>query len=103
MSTEEQRDEQRRPKFDGTINLGHMLTAFSMLCGGLFVWGQSREVQAKQDIRISVLEQNALDQKTQMRTLAETQALAIRTQDRLVYAVDSIVGNKDKINPQSLK
>jgi|688.fasta_scaffold00471_96 hypothetical protein len=91
---QEQRDEQRRPKFDGTVNLGHMLTAFSMLCGGLFVWGQSREVQAKQDVRLSVVEQAMIDQRDQMRKLAETQSLAIRTQDRLVYAVDSVIGNK---------
>jgi len=90
MSESEQleRSEIRRLKFDGTINLGHVLTAGSMLLGGFLVWSQSMVVQAKQDVRINVVEQSVIEQRAALRQLADTQQIAMRTSDRLSTAIE---------------
>jgi predicted metalloprotease len=88
MSGSEQQAEIRRPKFDGTVNLGHILTAFSMLIAGLLVWSQSMVVQAKQDMRILGIEQSVLEQRSSLKQMADTQQIAIRNQDKMNTAIE---------------
>jgi hypothetical protein len=82
--------EVRRWKFDGTVNLGHILTASVMLVGGLGVWIQGREVAIRQDARLVLVETTMAEVKSNLSKISESQQLAIRTQDRLAATLDAI-------------
>ena len=93
MSDTEQkqnRAEARRWKFDGTVNLGHVLTAAVMLIGGLGVWTQGREVMIRQDARLALVETTMAEVKSNLNKISESQQLAIRTQDKLAATLDAI-------------
>jgi hypothetical protein len=93
MSDTEQkqsRAEARRWKFDGTVNLGHVLTAAVMLIGGLGVWTQGREVMIRQDARLALVETTMAEVKSNLSKISESQQLAIRTQDKLAATLDAI-------------
>ena len=59
-----------------------------MLLGGFMVWSQSMVVQAKQDVRINVVEQSVIEQRAALRQLADTQQIAMRNSDRLSTAIE---------------
>jgi hypothetical protein len=82
--------ETRRWKFDGTVNLGHVLTASVMLIGGLGVWTQGREVMIRQDARLALVETTMSEVKSNLNKISESQQLAIRTQDKLAATLDAI-------------
>lgn len=82
--------EARRWKFDGTVNLGHVLTATVMLLGGIGVWSQGREVAIRQDARLVLVETTMSEVKANLSKISESQQLAIRTQDRLAATLDAI-------------
>jgi hypothetical protein len=82
--------EARRWKFDGTVNLGHVLTAAVMLIGGLGVWTQGREVMIRQDSRLALVETTMAEVKSNLSKISESQQLAIRTQDKLAATLDAI-------------
>jgi hypothetical protein len=82
--------EARRWKFDGTVNLGHVLTAAVMLIGGLGVWTQGREVMIRQDARLALVETTMAEVKANLSKISESQQLAIRTQDRLAVTLEAI-------------
>jgi len=79
-----------RWKFDGTVNLGHVLTATVMLLGGIGVWSQGREVAIRQDARLVLVETTMSEVKANLSKISESQQLAIRTQDRLAATLDAI-------------
>jgi hypothetical protein len=87
---EQSKAEARRWKFDGTVNLGHILTASVMLVGGLGVWIQGREVAIRQDARLVLVETTMAEVKSNLSKISESQQLAIRTQDRLAATLDAI-------------
>jgi uncharacterized protein HemX len=87
---EQNRAEARRWKFDGTVNLGHVLTAAVMLIGGLGVWTQGREVMIRQDSRLALVETTMAEVKSNLAKISESQQLAIRTQDKLAATLDAI-------------
>ena len=82
--------EAHRWKFDGTVNLGHVLTASVMLIGGLGVWMQGREVMIRQDARLALVETTMSEVKSNLSRISESQQLAIRTQDKLAATLDAI-------------
>jgi hypothetical protein len=82
--------EARRWKFDGTVNLGHVLTAAVMLIGGLGVWTQGREVMIRQDSRLALVETTMAEVKANLSKISESQQLSIRTQDKLAATLDAI-------------
>ena len=82
--------EARRWKFDGTVNLGHVLTAAVMLIGGLGVWTQGREVMIRQDSRLALVETTMAEVKSNLSKISESQQLSIRTQDRLAVTLEAI-------------
>ena len=87
---EQTKAEARRWKFDGTVNLGHVLTASVMLIGGLGVWTQGREVMIRQDARLALVETTMSEVKANLSRISESQQLAIRTQDKLAATLDAI-------------
>jgi hypothetical protein len=87
---EQSKAEARRWKFDGTVNLGHVLTATVMLIGGLGVWTQGREVMIRQDARLALVETTMSEVKANLARISESQQLAIRTQDKLAATLDAI-------------
>ena len=82
--------ERSRWKFDGTVNLGHVLTATVMLIGGLGVWTQGREVMIRQDARLALVETTMSEVKANLSRISESQQLAIRTQDKLAATLEAI-------------
>ena len=82
--------ERSRWKFDGTVNLGHVLTATVMLIGGLGVWTQGREVMIRQDARLALVETTMSEVKSNLSRISESQQLAIRTQDKLAATLEAI-------------
>ncbi len=87
---EQSKAEARRWKFDGTVNLGHILTASVMLVGGLGVWIQGREVAIRQDARLVLVETTMAELKSNLSKISESQQLAIRTQDKLAATLEAI-------------
>lgn len=87
---EQSKAEARRWKFDGTVNLGHVLTATVMLIGGIGVWTQGREVMIRQDARLVLVETTMSEVKSNLNKISESQQLAMRTQDRLAVTLEAI-------------
>ena len=88
--TEQIKAEAHRWKFDGTVNLGHVLTATVMLIGGIGVWTQGREVMIRQDARLALVETTMSEVKSNLSKISESQQLAMRTQDRLAATLEAI-------------
>ena len=87
---EQTKAEARRWKFDGTVNLGHVLTASVMFIGGLGVWTQGREVMIRQDARLALVETTMSEVKANLSRISESQQLSIRTQDRLAATLEAL-------------
>lgn len=96
MSNEQQRTEKeaRKPRFDGTINLGHILTASAMLIGGSVVWTQSQIVQAKQDARIGFVERASSENADAVKKVAEIQQQMARSQERVSLTLEMLMQGK---------
>lgn len=62
-----------RPRFDGTVNLGHVLTAAAMILGGFTVWSQSVRLQERTNVQISMLHERMDKQEAAIRAHAEIQ------------------------------
>lgn len=87
---EQSKAEARRWKFDGTVNLGHVLTATVMLIGGIGVWTQGREVMIRQDARLVLVETTMTEVKANLSRISESQQLSIRTQDKLAATLEAL-------------
>jgi len=87
---EQRKVEARRWKFEGTVNLGHILTASVMLVGGIGVWIQSHDIAIRQDSRLVLVETTMAELKSNLTKISESQQLAIRTQDKLAATLDAI-------------
>lgn len=79
-----------KPKFDGTVNLGHIFTAVAMLLGGLAVWYNSQISIAKMDARISSMELGIHDLRETTKTLADNQQISLRTQDKIANTIEGL-------------
>ena len=87
---EQTKAERSRWKFDGTVNLGHVLTASVMFIGGLGVWTQGREVMIRQDARLALVETTMSEVKANLSRISESQQLSIRTQDKLAATLEAL-------------
>lgn len=92
MDSEDFKFEQDRPstkpRFDGTINLGHLLTALMMGAALVTMWANSKVVEAQHDSRITTLEKSQARIDETLRTLADNATASNRTQDRLSLTLD---------------
>ena len=88
------RPENRRLRFDPTINYGHLLTAGTMIIGALVVWTQSQIVQAKQDLRIAYVEAAATENANALRKLTEAHQQMARSQERVTITLDLLTKNQ---------
>lgn len=77
-----------RPRFDGTINLGHVLTALMMGAALLTMWVNERVTEAEHDSRLKVLEKSQTRTDETVSKLADNAASSQRTQDRLSLTLD---------------
>lgn len=91
--------ERKRWKFNGEFNLGHVFTILSIIGGATLFWSTSQLKQQDHEFRIQALEKASTDFKTEMAhsaqqtsdalsKLGETQAQAIRNQDKLSLTLD---------------
>ena len=90
MSEKELRQQERKPRFDGTVNLGHILTAIMMLVSGLIVWTQSQVVQAKQDLRISYIEKTSAETADSVKKVSEMQQQMARSQEHVATTLEML-------------
>jgi len=97
MSNAESIQEARKLRFDGTITLGHLLTAGTMLIGGLVMWNQSQVVQAKQDLRIAYVETAAATNADALRKLTEAQQQMVRSQERVTITLELLTKGQKQL------
>lgn len=62
------------PRFEGTINLGHVLMILSMLAGGAAAWSTLEKQNAVLSARVTALELSGADLTTTLREVQRTQA-----------------------------
>ncbi len=77
-----------KPRFDGTINLGHVLTIIAMGTAMVTVWTSTKVTQAEQNSRLSVLEHSQVEMHDTMKTLADNASASQRTQDKLSLTLE---------------
>lgn len=86
--------QRRHPKFDGTINLGHVLTIITMVIGLATVYVNGRVTTADHESRLRALEEVSRDFKLTLAKVAENEAQAVRTQERIATTLDWLVKEK---------
>lgn len=88
------RREKQRPRFDGTINLGHVLTILTMGAALATMWVNGRVAQADHETRIVVLEQTQREFKETLKQMSETAAQGMRNQDKISLALEYLTKGK---------
>lgn len=79
---------QAKPRFDGTVNLGHILTMLAMGSALLTMWTNQRVSQADHEFRIRALEGNQAKFEATLAKMAENEAVALRNQEQLRMTVE---------------
>ncbi len=77
-----------KPRFDGTINLGHVLTMIMMGTALLTMWTNTKVTEAEHNSRITVLEHSQVEMHDTMKTLADSASASQRTQDKLSLTLE---------------
>lgn len=87
MTTPEQ-NERRKPKFDGTLNLGHVLQII-VLCGGFWLWLTTARVdKALLEARVAALENNNREVRDTMREMAGEMTKLTISQERMATSLE---------------
>lgn len=78
----------RKPRFDGTVTLGNVLTALAMM-GGLWLFFTKVEIRSTQmDSRIAFLESSQRDIRDALNKLSDTQSQSSRAIERMTTAIE---------------
>lgn len=85
-----EQQERHKPRFDGTVNLGHIMTGLMMACGLLTMWTSMAEFKTSTSLRIANLEAAQLEQKKSNDEHVRALNEILRTQDKLTNALDSL-------------
>jgi len=85
---ENDRPPSNKPRFDGTINLGHILTALMMGAALVTMWANTKVTEAQHDSRIAALEKSQSRIDETIKTLADNATASQRTQDKLSMTLD---------------
>ena len=88
---DEARQQARKPRFDGTVNLGHLLTILTMLVAMASMWAKNEVARADHESRIKALESAQVEFKQTLAKLAENEAAAMRNQDRISTALEYLM------------
>lgn len=88
MSTEPDFSQSRRPRFDPTVNLGHILTGMMMGAALLTMWVNTKVTEAEHNSRILVLEHSQAQMEDTLKKLAVNAVDSQRTQDKLSLTLD---------------
>lgn len=84
----------RRPRFDGTINLGHIIQVL-VIVGGLWIVLVKAEVRtANLETRIQYLEAAQRDIGAAISKLGDAQALMARGQERMATSLEYLTKGK---------
>lgn len=97
MNKEPDFSQSRKPRFDPTVNLGHIMTMLMMGAALLTMWTNLKVSTAQSDSRIAVLEKSQQETKETITKLADNAATSVRTQDKLSLTLEYLakqVGNK---------
>lgn len=91
---DQQAREKRQPRFDGTINLGHVLTIITMVVGLATVYVNGRVTTADHESRLRALEDVSKEFKITLAKVAENEAQAVRNQERIATTLEWLVKEK---------
>lgn len=86
--------ESQRPKFDGTINLGHIITASSMGLAMITMFVNFKVNEANHEARITSLEEYRKESRDLSKVMADTQGVATRNMDRMTFLIDQMMTKK---------
>lgn len=86
---------QHRPRFDGTVNLGHILTMIAMGSALLTMWTNQRVSQADHEFRIRALEGANAEFKVTLAKMAENESVALRNQEQLRMTMEWVMKTVD--------
>lgn len=96
----EQEKEIRRPRFDGTINLGHILTILTMGAALATVWVNGRIAQSDHESRIKTLESSRIEMNSTIAKVVETANQGMINQEKISIALQYLTRDaKQKPNP----
>lgn len=96
MSTPQERQEQRKPKFDGTINLGHIIQAI-ILIAGFWMWLTTARVQnALLEARVTALENNNREVRDSMREMTAALSKVAVTQERMTTSIEFLAKQAER-------
>lgn len=90
------REEARKPRFNGEINLGHILTILALMGSMTMVWMKGRETDLGHEFRLNRVEGDVAEMRKTMTQLADTQALAVRNQEKLTWTIDQLSGKANR-------
>jgi hypothetical protein len=82
--------------FDRTINLGHVLTFFGMLCAGFLAWSGVQATLAVHDARLSEMERRQASDRADM---VERMNLAVRDIRDALGRIEAKLDNKADKQP----
>lgn len=86
----------KRPRFDPTINLGHVLTALMMGAALVTMWANSKVVEAEHSSRIAAVERSQTEMKVTMDKIADNASASQRTQDKLSLTLEYLAKQVSK-------
>lgn len=81
----------RTPRFDPTINWGHILIAVSFFVGGLLAWGDLKSDLRVDDLRIQIMEKSQTAMAAAITKLAE-KSVTDALQDEKIKDLDTRLG-----------
>lgn len=81
----------RRPRFDGTITLGHVMQLLAMGGAILTMFVSFRDSVRELDARVKYLERSQGSLTISVEKLTDNQTQIARTADRLSFAIESML------------
>lgn len=88
--------ESHKPRFDGTVNLGHVLSLVAMGGALLTMWTNTMVGHADHEVRIKTLEESRAEIRITMARMTENETLALRTQEQLRASLELLVKERDR-------
>lgn len=86
--------ETSKPRFDGTINLGHVITFLSMGAALVTMYTNDQVWRADHDSRMKYVEASELELRKSIDKLSETQMMETRALDRVNLTIERIADKK---------
>jgi hypothetical protein len=90
----EQRKEDRKPRLDGTVTFGNILTVISIILGGFLAWSQNQIIVTRLEVKQMSTDAAMVEVKTAIVTLNATLQLALQNQARMAVILEHHLDKK---------